>query len=236
MNVLIACEESQRVCVEFRRLGYRAFSCDIIHSSGGHPSWHIKHDVISLLNGHCEFITEDGEIHHIRKEWDLIIAHPPCTYLTVSGNRWFNIDKYGNKARERIIKRNSAYKFFMKIARANCEHIAIENPIGFMNTHYKKPTQIIQPYMFGDNARKSTCLWLKNLPCLVPTNIVNPGEILDGGYSVNAHADGRDNEGKWLKFNDPELAKLRSKTFPGIARAMATQWGNYVNNGLSASV
>ena len=224
MKVLVACEESQEVCKAFRALGHEAYSCDIQECSGGHPEWHIKGDCLPLINGNCEFITMDGQAHKIGGKWDLLIAHPPCTYLTVSGNRWFNVDKYGEKAEKRLQARQEAYDFFMAFVNAECDKIAIENPIGYMNSHYRKPNQTIQPYQFGHHARKSTCLWLKGLPNLVPTEIVDPGKIRDGGYSIGAHADGTNN-GKWLRFNDPELAKLRSKTFPGIAKAMAEQWG-----------
>lgn len=170
MNVLIACEESQRVCEAFRANGHEAFSCDIINPSGGHPEWHIKGDVIPLLNpnedGSIIFITMDNVVHIILGGWDLIIAHPPCTYLTVTGNRWFNIEKYGEKALERLKLREEAFKFFMSFVNASCDKIAIENPIGYVNSHYRKPDQIIQPYYFGDPYEKKTCLWLKGLPKL----------------------------------------------------------------------
>lgn len=224
MKILIACEESQRITIEMRKMGNECYSCDIDAPSGGHPEWHINQDVLPLLDGDCEFITMDGMSHKIEGEWDLIIAHPPCTYLTVSGNRWFNVDKYGDKARERIRPREDAYDFFMKFVNAKCARIAIENPIGYMNTHYRKPDQIIQPYQFGDPERKTTCLWLKNLPKLVPTNIVNPN-ITDSttghsGYS-SWHMDMQ-----YIGKSKKERSKMRSKTFPGIAKAIAEQWGN----------
>lgn len=179
-----------------------------------------------IINGNCEIGTADGQRHRIDGKWDLLIAHPPCTYLTVSGNSWFNVEKYGEKARKRLNDRKEAYEFFMAFVNANCDKIAIENPIGYMNSHYRKPDQIIQPYMFGHHARKSTCLWLKDLPKLKPTKIVDQGEILDGGYSVGASACyAVDENGKILRWNDPRTAKARSKTFPGIAKAMAEQWG-----------
>lgn len=220
MNVLVACEESQRVCIAFRKIGHVAYSCDIIECSGNHPEWHIQGDVLSLLNGGT-FTTQDGTPHCIYQKWDLIIAHPPCTYLTVTGNRWFNIGRYGERAIERKREREKAAGFFMQFVYTNCERVAIENPIGYMSTYYKKPSQIIQPYMFGDKARKATCLWLKNLPCLVPTNIVKP-EIIK-------YKNGKGTDNPWhvetMKFPPSERARLRSKTFPGIARAMAEQWG-----------
>jgi hypothetical protein len=224
MKVLVACEESQEVCKAFRAKGHEAYSCDIQECSGGHPEWHIMGDVLPLINGRCEFETMDGQKHKIDGKWDLLIAHPPCTYLTVAGNRWFNVGRYGEKAIERAKNREDAINFFFAFVNADCDYIAIENPVGVISTVYRKPDQIIQPYEYGHHARKKTCLWLKGLSLLQPTDVVDPGEILHGGYSVGAHADGRDANGKWLRFSDPEIAKLRSKTFPGIAKAMANQW------------
>lgn len=217
MKVLIACEESQRVCSAFRERGHEAYSCDIIEPSGGHLEWHILQDVVPLLNGNCTFTTMDGTEHFINK-WDLIIAHPPCTYLTVTGNRWFNIEKYGDKARERIKLREEAVEFFMTIANADCEHIMIENPVGVMSTRWRKPDQTIQPWWFGDPYEKRTCLWLKGLPPLVKTNEVKPEarQQLVSGKSMPT----------WYS-NAPkkDRAKIRSQTFPGFAAAMAEQWG-----------
>lgn len=169
-------------------------------------------------------VTMDGIKHDVGK-WDLLIAHPPCTYLTVSGNRWFNEEKYGDKAVKRKTLREEAIKFFMSFVNADIEKIAVENPIGCMSTVYRKPDCIIQPYYFGDAARKATCLWLKNLPSLKPTNIVDAGEIVNG-YSVGAAANHAiDENGKILAWNNPKTKIIRSKTFYGIAEAMAEQWG-----------
>ena len=241
MNVLVACEESQRVCISFREKGHNAFSCDIQECSGGRPEWHIMGDVISILNPREEykimgqydytesiqFQTMDGAIHKVPK-WDLIIAHPPCTYLTNSGNGWFNVDRYGEKAIKRIELRQQAAEFFMKFVNADCKKICIENPIGYMSTKYRKPDQIIQPYYFGHSVRKSTCLWLKGLEKLKATEIVDFECIhsagKSGGYSGYSWIV-RDENGKILRYNDPRVAKIRSKTFLGIARAMAEQWG-----------
>lgn len=224
MKVLVACEESQEVCKAFRNLGHEAYSCDIQEPSGGHPEWHIMGDALKAIEG-GRVCTMDGGMHTVGK-WDLIIAHPPCTYLTVAGNRWFNVERYGSRALARKMEREKAINFFMRLAAAECERIAIENPVGIMSSVYRKPDQIIQPYYFGDRARKGTCLWLKNLPFLRPTNMVDPGEILPGGFSVGASANyARDEHGKILAWNDPRTAKARSKTFPGIAAAMAEQWG-----------
>lgn len=225
MNILIACEESQAITIEMRKRGHNCFSADLQECSGGHPEWHINGDCLPLLNGNCEFLTQDGNKHSIEGKWDMIIAHPPCTYLTVSGNRWFNKVRYGNKAVAREREREEAVRFFMKFVEADCDKIAIENPIGVMSKRFKKPTQIIQPYMFGDKARKTTCLWLKNLPCLFPTKIVSMGTIKKGGFSVGASSDCARKNGKIISWNNPETAKIRSKTFPGIARAIAEQWG-----------
>jgi len=228
VKVLVACEESQAVCKAFRELGHEAYSCDIQDCSGGHPEWHIKGDALPLINGNCEFITVGGVNVAIDGQWDLLIAHPPCTYLTVSGNAWFSVARYGNKALQRMEDRQEAARFFMQFINADCDHIAVENPIGYMNTHYRKPDQIIQPYMFGHPIAKSTCLWLKNLPTLVPTNIVEPERIHSkgrtGGYSGTSWFC-RDENGKILSWNDPKTAKLRSKTYEGVAKAMAEQWG-----------
>ena len=221
MKVLVACEESQAVTKEFRRLGHEAYSCDIIECSGGHPEWHIMQDVLPLLNGYCEFNTADGEYHMVFGKWDMIIAFPPCTYLTVTGNRWFNVERYGEKAIQRLKDREDAIKFFMAFANADCDKIAIENPVGIMSSTWRKPNQIINPYEFGDPFEKKTCLWLKGLPELKPTNIVEkpPRKHFDSGKSMPAwYAEA------W-HLPKEERAKLRSKTFPGIAKAMAEQWG-----------
>ena len=221
MKVLIACEESQAVCKAFRKKGHEAFSCDILECSGGHPEWHIKGDVFPILNGACNFFTADGKPHTICGKWDLIIAHPPCTYLTVTGNRWFNVERYGEKALKRIADREKAIQFFMQIANADCEKIAIENPVGVISTVWRKPEQIIQPYMFGDAAEKKTCLWLKGIEPLKPTNEVEPPErkrFASGRTMPEWYANA------W-HLPKEERAKLRSKTFPGIAQAMAEQWG-----------
>ena len=221
MKVLVACEESQRVCTEFRKLGHEAYSCDIEPCSGGHPEWHIQDDVLPLLNGNCDFRTVNGDMHHLIGKWDMIIAFPPCTYLTVTGNRWFNIDRYGEKAIQRHKDRKDAIDFFMAFANADCEKISIENPVGIMSSKWRKPNQIINPWQFGDAFEKKTCLWLKGLPELKPTNIVEipPRKRFDSGKSMP----------EWYAeawhLPKEERAKLRSKTFPGIAKAMAEQWG-----------
>ena len=204
MKVLVACEESQAVCKAFREKGHEAYSCDIVPCSGGHPEWHLQQDVLPLL----------------KEKWDMIIAFPPCTYLTVTGNRWFNIDRYGEKAIQRHKDRKYAIDFFMTFANADCEKIAIENPVGIMSSEWRKPNQIINPWQFGDAFEKKTCLWLKGLPELKPTNIVEipPRKRFDSGKSMPSwYAEA------W-HLPKEERAKLRSKTFPGIARAMAEQW------------
>jgi len=208
MKILCACEESQAVCIELRKLGHEAYSCDIEPCSGGHPEWHLQQDVLPLL----------------KEKWDMIIAFPPCTFLTVTGNRWFNIDRYGEKAKRRYKNREEAIKFFMAFANADCERIAIENPIGVMSTEFRKPDQIIQPYMFGDPARKATCLWLKGLKNLSATNVVEPVII--------KYKNGKGTDNPWhmhtMSLPPDERAKARSKTFQGIAKAMAEQWAGIV--------
>lgn len=220
-NVLIACEESQRVCTAFREKGFNAFSCDILECSGGHPEWHVQGDALKLMRAY-DFETMTGS-RHVIHGWDLIIAHPPCTYLTCTGNRWFNIEKYGDKARERYKQRDKAAEFFMRFVQADCPHIAIENPIGYMSTFYRKPDQIVQPFWFGDAERKATCLWLKGLPKLEATKTVEPivyrfrNGHTDPAWHMNT-----------ISLPAEERARARSKTFPGIAKAMAEQWGNYL--------
>lgn len=229
LNVLVACEESQAVCKEFRKLGHRAFSCDIQECSGGHPEWHIQGDALAVINGNCTFVTADGCQHRQDGKWDILIAHPPCTYLTVSGNAWFNVEKYGEKAIKRAKDREEAIEFFMEFANADCDRIAIENPIGVMSRVYRKPNCIIQPYWFGDPVRKPTCLWLKNLPSLVPTDMVEPNIIRDGKTSYSGPAYyAVDENGKIIPWNDPRTKKIRSKTYPGFAKAMAKQWSEFV--------
>ena len=205
MKILVACEESQAVTKELRELGHEAYSCDIEPCSGGFPEWHIQGDVTPLL----------------AQKWDMIIAFPPCTYLTVTGNRWFNIEKYGDKAIQRHKDRQEAIKFFMLFANAaNCDKIAIENPIGAMSTEYRKPDQIIQPFMFGDAYKKTTCLWLKGLKELEPTEVV---DVCD--FRTYKCKNGKDAVfSDWINKGGKERQKNRSKTFPGIARAMAEQW------------
>lgn len=224
MNALVACEESQAVCTELRKLGWEAYSCDIVDCSGGHPEWHIRQDVLPLLNGNCTFKTEDGIEHQVNGKWDLIIAHPPCTYLTVTGNRWFNVEKYGDKARQREKDRDEAIDFFMEFANADCEHICIENPVGCMSSKWRKPDQIVNPTMFGDPFDKKTCLWLQGLEPVTPTDIVEaaPRKQFASGKTMPAwYADA------W-HLPKEERSKLRSKTFPGIAKALATQFTNQI--------
>lgn len=196
MKILIACEESQEVCKAFRELGHEAYSCDILECSGGHPEWHIKGDVLEQLN----------------KGWDMMIAHPPCTHIAVSGARHF---------KEKIAdgRQQQAIDFFMKLINAPIERICVENPVCIMSTKYRKPEQIIQPWMFGDEFQKTTCLWLKNLPKLEPTKIVGKGEFVTfkSGKRMS----------KWFATSFGN-GKKRSKTFPGIAKAMAEQWGKCV--------
>ena len=220
-RILVACEESQAVCTAFRNKGFEAYSCDIIECSGGHPEWHIRQDVIPLLDGHCAFTTDDGQMHSIPDKWDLIIAHPPCTYLCSAGQPWTNIERYGEKALERLSKREEAIDFFLQFINADCDHIAVENPVGIMSKRYRKPDQYIQPYEFGHPTAKKTGLWLKGLPKLVPTEIVTP-------VTSYAWDNIRDENGKILAWNSDEIKKVRSKTFKGIAEAIADQWGGVI--------
>ena len=217
MNVLVACEESQRVCIAFRERGHTAWSCDIQQCSGGHPEWHILGDCLPILNGNCEFTTEAGGRHLQNGRWDLIIAHPPCTYITAaSAVRLFNAD-HGIKDYMRWTKMMNAAIFFMKFLNADCDRIAVENPIPLKVAALPEYSQIIEPYMFGDPWKKRTCLWLKGLEPLEPTEIVEPI-----GYWIGAHGHDKAKAGMSKGFRDP---KTRSKTFWGIAKAMAEQWG-----------
>lgn len=224
MSVLVACEESQAVCKAFRERGIEAWSCDIQECSGGHPEWHICCDVLPLLNGNCSFFTQDGHTHTHTHRWDLIIAHPPCTYLTTTANSWYRVEKWGEAAYKRQKERYKAIVFFMAFVYAECKHIAIENPVGVINTAYRYPDCIVHPYYFGDDAKKKTCFWLKNLPPLRATNMITPSTIKTGH--------GTDSPWHAITWNLPpkERAKARSKTYPGIAAAMADQWGAVIKN------
>jgi len=200
--ILVCCEESQAVTIAFRKAGHEAYSNDIQDCSGGHPEWHIKGDALKVMRS---------------RKWDLIIAHPPCTYLTISANKWYKDQParlsgalVGQARRE---AREDAIWFFMQFVNADCEHIAIENPVCVMSSRYRKPNQTIQPWMFGHGETKATCLWLKGLPNLKPTDIV----------------EGREQKSHKLSPSK-DRAKLRSKTYEGIADAMAKQWGDYLNS------
>ena len=198
MKILVACEESQIVTAAFRNKGHEAYSCDIIETSGEHKEWHLKQDVIPLLS----------------ESWDMIIAFPPCTHLAASGARWF-------KQKQADGRQQQGIDFFMAIANADCDKIVIENPVGIMSTKFRKPNQIVHPYMFGDAVKKQTCLWLKGVPKLEPTDIVDVGanKVFSSGKQMS----------EWYYKTSclphKERAKARSKTFPGIANAMAEQWG-----------
>lgn len=220
MTVLVACEESQAVCCAFREIGIEAYSADIQECSGGHPEWHILGDVLPLIDGDCEFDTMDGEHHKIIGKWDLLIAHPPCIYLTNAGARWLWAGH--NLNQDRYSKGIEAKDFFMKFYNANCNRICIENPVPASIFGLPDYTQFVQPYEYGHPYSKKTCLWLKNLSKLEPTDIIKDHVpfISSGSYS---------------KTHDPKYkgvsrsggaSKSRSKTFSGIAKAMAEQWGN----------
>ena len=219
MKVLIACEESQRVCIAFRERGHEAYSCDIQECSGGHPEWHIKGDVIPLLS----------------EKWDMIIAFPPCTHLAVSGAAWFEKKRADGRQREGI-------EFFCKFLNVKCEKVVIENPVGIISGDYIpkwfpdlaekyglpiKPTQIIHPWMFGDNYSKSTCLWEKGVRPLEP--VVTKQPELEWFEWVDGKTGKKKRQPKWFadawKLSPEDRARVRSKTFPGIAKAMAEQWG-----------
>ena len=232
MKVIIACEESQVVCKAFREKGHEAYSCDTLPCSGGHPEWHIKGDIRNVLNSSFmafgQFWTEAETVDRINS-WDLMIAFPPCTYLTVTGNKWFK-PEFKDRFPDRERQRQEAIKFFMDLYLADIEKIAIENPIGIMSTELRKPDQIINPYYFGDEARKSTCLWLKGLPKLVH---IKESDLFDKKTHVSQGKITTYKSGKtcakWyadaIKLTPQERMKVRSQTFQGIANAFANQWG-----------
>lgn len=232
MNVLVACEESQRVCTAFRKLGHEAYSCDIIEPSGERPEWHILGDVLKVINPRqisksfkgIVFKTMDGEAHAIKDKWDLIIAHPPCTYLSNAGAR--HLYKGHKLNKERYVKGLDAKKFFMQFYDADCEHICIENPTPSKVYELPPCTQTIQPYEFGHPYSKKTCLWLKGLPNLRATHRVEPiGTFCpSGSYSHNHN---EKHKGIFTK----DRARNRSKTFQGIAQAMADQWSRFLLDG-----
>lgn len=210
MKVLVACEESQAVCKAFRERGHEAYSCDVVEPSGGHPEWHIMQDVIPLLNGSCRFTTMDGTEHYIAGKWDLLIAHPPCTYLSNAGARF--LYPKGILNQDRLELGLAAKEFFMAFYTADCEKICIENPTPSRVYELPKCTQVIQPWMFGHPVQKRTCLWIKGLSPL------NPTEIIEERQSSKV-------PGNWFNKGGKERQKNRAKTFPGIAKAMAEQWG-----------
>ena len=211
MKVLIACEESQEVCKAFRKLGHEAYSCDIQEPSGGHPEWHILGDCLPILGGCCEVHTMDGTTHVIADKWDLLIAHPPCTELCSSGQRWYA------EGRKNYRLQREAISFFYRFVMADCERIAIENPVGVMSSAYRKPDQIINPWQFGHPEQKKTCLWLKDLPLLAETNNV---------YEYMMTLPLKERTRIWQMGSNH--GKERSKTYSGIARAMAEQWSAYI--------
>lgn len=219
MKILVACEESQAVTKELRRLGHEAYSCDVIPCSGGHPEWHIQGDCLPLLNGRVSFVTCDGERHDVDGKWDMILAFPPCTKTTNAGAR--HLFAGGKLNIKRYYDGLCGKALFMAIRAADCDRIAVENPTPSAVFDYPKPTQSIQPYEYGHEATKRTCLWLKGLPPLTPTNIVNKPI-----YREFKQANGKVRKTCWeMEQNGgKERAKNRSKTFPGIAKAMAEQW------------
>lgn len=229
MNVLVACEESQRVCTEFRKRGFTAYSNDVVNTSGGHPEWHIKMDAKMVLNG-GNMRLQNGERINI-PHWDLIVAHPPCTYLSNAATRSHSLKCTPvNWINGRTLSRIDGMNFFMQCIMANCDHIAVENPVGIMNTAYRKPDQIIEPYQFAESENdtenyvtKRTCLWLKGLPTLKTNDLRKPD---------NAKLFGTNKNGKAYCWNDSATRDpgVRSKTFSGIAKAIAEQWGNYMKN------
>lgn len=213
MMVLVACEESQRVCEAFRMRGHEAYSADIQEPSGGHPEWHILGDVLPIINGSCEFDTMDGAHHHVDKPWDLLIAHPPCTYLTTAGSTRLFDHNHKVIDPEREKKGFEAADFFYKFLQVSLlgTKVCVENPLPLKHFWLPRYSQIIHPYYFGEPWSKRTCLWLVGLPLLIPTNIRKEHEPWVNTKGHPGHS-GRN-------------PKIRAKTFRGIAKAMAEQWG-----------
>ncbi len=209
MKILVACEESQRVCIAFREKGHEAYSCDIEFCSGKRPEWHIWADVTPLLNGNCDFLTCDGQSHHVDK-WDMIIAFPPCTYLSKAGSN--NLFRNGEVNEERFNMGQLAAQFFMQIYKADCPRICIENPVPMKVFGLPLPSQKVEPYYFGVPVSKTTYLWLKGLPFVCPTNVIKPL------YTFQTYPLFKNSYGKYRKKN-------RSKTFAEFAAAMALSWG-----------
>jgi len=220
MKVLVACEESQRVCTAFRTLGHEAYSCDIQECSGGHPEWHILGNVLPLINGHCTFKTCDDTEHVIDDKWDLLIAHPPCTYMSNAGAcRMY--PRKGEIDLKRFEKAIYAKMFFMQFINADCNKICVENPRPLKCVGLPNESQRVQPYQFGDPYSKLTYFWLKGLPALESTEILSEYETwIESGTSRH--------KGTNYNYNSGRRKKERSKTFPGIAKAMAEQWGGKV--------
>ena len=242
MKILVACEESQAVTIELRKLGHEAYSCDIEPCSGGHPEWHIQYNAIPLLNpGRFMFNTtptQDGKDLWLPDKWDMIIAFPPCTYLTNAGTRHYSLRiTPEDKVISRINERNKAARFFMLFANADCEKIAIENPVGYMNGYWRKSDQILHPYYFAKDEddtenyyKKRTCLWLKGLPILARSSVlIEPKPMyFCKGEKCNGKAIGWCEGMRNIKGGQKERAKARSKTPPGLAKAMAEQWAGEV--------
>lgn len=214
MKILVACEESQAVTIELRKLGHEAYSCDIIPCSGGHPEWHIMQDVSPLVNGKFTFQTMDKKSHFVNGQWDMIIAHPPCTYLSNAGARF--LYPRGVLNEERLQKGLEAKEFFMIFYNADCPKIAIENPIPSKVYGLPQYSQTIQPWQFGHPYKKKTCFWLKGIPPLVPTDIIQEDQRQSTKIA-----------GNWFNKGGKERQKNRAKTFPGIAKAIAEQWAGY---------
>lgn len=231
MKILVACEESQTITKELRLLGHEAYSCDLLECSGGHPEWHFNTDVFKIIENKGGMLQNGNKVK-LKGNWDMMIAHPPCTFLAVSGARWYyhpednikptSLRRPHPRFPSRANDRDEAIDFFKKLCEAPIDKIAVENPVGIISSHYRKPDQIVHPWMFGDEASKATCLWLKNLPLLEPTNIVDKGErvVLSSGKSLPKWYSDALTQSK----SAAERRTMRSKTFKGMAKAMAEQW------------
>lgn len=234
-KILIACEESQRVCIEFRKRGFEAYSCDIQKCSGGHPEWHIIDNALYVIGGGGTVKLQNGKWLTV-DHWDLIIAHPPCTYLSNAAVQCHSMkSNYENRIEGRTLERINAMRFFMDMIRANCDHIAVENPVGIMNTAFRKPDQVIEPYQFASSINdtenyvtKRTCLWLKGLHPLKTNELPRPNTAEMYGRLATGKARNWTESHCYGDHAGVDDAVERAKTFPGIAKAMAAQWGDYI--------
>jgi len=226
MKILIGCEESQAVTIAFRKLGFEAYSCDLLECSGGHPEWHLNMDIFQAIAGGGLSVQDGSQI--FIDEWRLMVAFPTCTYLTNAGIGYFNEERYGQKAVERKQKRLKAAEFFMALYNCKIPLVALENPVGWMNSSFRKPDQILRPYYFGEPHLKNICLWLKGLPKIVHGNFPKPEPVAIQYRKPSKYYKGGEEKKRYFTDSAKKCSITRSKTFQGIADAMAEQWGSFL--------